>query len=256
MVNRAPQPAPPPPAEAPAAVGDADDAVRAKVLEIVADKTGYPTEMLDLDLDLEIEPLEGWCRDMDFSETGLPWVMPSPNMPSLDTARVYPGMCLLEATNLSEGRGTTRPLELFGAPDLEPRQLLAEMHRLAPHWLQGCRLRECWFEPTFHKHAGKLCAGVQIHVEDGAYDHEAFRPWRLMALAFKALRKLRPDYELWRDFPYEYEFDRLAIDLINGSELLRQWVDDPEATPDDLDALAGPDQAAWLEELETVRLYA
>ncbi|MGB5583183.1 MAG: DUF1343 domain-containing protein, partial [Gammaproteobacteria bacterium] len=141
-------------------------------------------------------------------------------------------------------------------PDLEPRQLLAEMHRLAPHWLQGCRLRECWFEPTFHKHAGKLCAGVQIHVEDGAYDHEAFRPWRLMALAFKALRRLRPDYELWRDFPYEYEFDRLAIDLINGSELLRQWVDDAEATPDDLDALAAPDEAAWLEELEVVRLYA
>ncbi|MGB5644830.1 MAG: DUF1343 domain-containing protein, partial [Gammaproteobacteria bacterium] len=114
----------------------------------------------------------------------------------------------------------------------------------------------CWFEPTFHKHAGKLCAGVQIHVEDGAYDHEAFRPWRLMALAFKALRRLRPDYELWRDFPYEYEFDRLAIDLINGSELLRQWVDDAEATPDDLDALAAPDEAAWLEELEVVRLYA
>jgi uncharacterized protein YbbC (DUF1343 family) len=130
------------------------------------------------------------------------------------------------------------------------------MHRLAPNWLQGCRLRECWFEPTFHKHAGKLCAGVQIHVEDGAYDHEAFRPWRLMALAFKALRRLRPDYELWRDFAYEYEFDRLAIDLINGSELLRQWVDDPEATPDDLDALTTPDEAAWLEQLEAVRLYA
>ena len=85
--------------------------------------------------------------------------------------------------------------------------------------MQGCRLRECWFEPTFHKHAGKLCAGVQIHVEDGAYDHEQFKPWRLMALAFKALRRQRPDYELWRDFAYEYEYDRLAIDLINGGEL-------------------------------------
>ena len=99
-----------------------------------------------------------------------------------------------------------------------------------PDWLAGCRLRACWFEPTFHKHAGKLCAGLQTHVEDASYDHTAFRPWRLQALAFKALRNLRPDYELWRDFPYEYEHERLAIDLINGSELLRQWVDDRSAT--------------------------
>ena len=142
-----------------------------------------------------------------------------------------------------------------GAPDREPRQLLQELHRLAPHWLQGCRLRECWFEPMFHKHAGKLCAGVQIHVEDGAYDHDKFQPWRLMALAFKALRRLQPDYALWRDFPYEYETDRLAIDLINGGGLLRQWVDDPEATPADLEALAAADEAAWMTEREGVMLY-
>ena len=112
--------------------------------------------------------------------------------------------------------------------------------RWHPQWLRGCRLRACWFEPTFHKHAGKLCAGFQVHVEDPAhYDHEAFRPWRLFALAFKALRRLRPDYPLWRDFPYEYEEGRLAIDVINGSQLLRQWVDDPAATPADLEALAG-----------------
>jgi uncharacterized protein YbbC (DUF1343 family) len=157
---------------------------------------------------------------------------------------------------LSEGRGTTRPLELFGAPDLEPGKLLAEMGQLAPRWLQGCRLRECWFEPTFHKHAGKLCAGVQIHVEDASYDHAAFRPWRLMALAFKALRRLRPDYALWRDFPYEYEHGRLAIDLINGGELLRHWVDDSEAMPGDLETLAGPDEEAWIEERQAVMLYS
>jgi uncharacterized protein YbbC (DUF1343 family) len=216
--------------------------------------------MLKLDVDCDVVTMEGWVPGSG-PGYGWPlgersWINPSPNAPNLWMARCYAGTVMLEGTTLSEGRGTTRPLELFGAPDLEPRQLLAEMHRLAPHWLQGCRLRECWFEPTFHKHAGKLCAGVQIHVEDGAYDHEAFRPWRLMALTFKALRRLRPDYELWRDFPYEYEFDRLAIDLINGSELLRQWVEDPEATPDDLDALAAPDEAAWLEDVETVRLYA
>jgi len=149
------------------------------------------------------------------------WVNPSPNAANLSMARCYPGTVMLEGTTLSEGRGTTRPLELFGAPDLDSDQLVKKMAALEGEWLRGCRLRPCWFEPTFHKHAGKLCAGLQIHVEDGAYDHEAFRPWRLQALAFKALRQLQPDYKLWRDFPYEYERGRLAIDLISGSELLR-----------------------------------
>jgi uncharacterized protein YbbC (DUF1343 family) len=170
-------------------------------------------------------------------------------------ARCYAGTVMLEGTTLSEGRGTTRPLELFGAPDLEPRELLATMQSLAPAWLSGCRLRPCWFEPTFHKHAGRLCAGLQVHVEDAAYAHDAFRPWRLIALALKALRQLRPDYELWRDFPYEYEHGRLAIDVINGSELLRDWVDDPVATAADLDALARPDEEAWRAERESVLLY-
>jgi uncharacterized protein YbbC (DUF1343 family) len=171
-------------------------------------------------------------------------------------ARCYPGTVMLEGTTLSEGSGTTRPLELFGAPDLDSTAIVAEMQRLAPHWLRGCRLRPCWFEPTFHKHVGRLCAGVQVHVEDGSYDHEAFRPWRLQALAFKAIRRLRPGYELWRDFPYEYERDRLAIDLINGSDLLRRWVDDAAALPGDLDALTVPDEDAWRESRRDVLLYA
>jgi uncharacterized protein YbbC (DUF1343 family) len=171
-------------------------------------------------------------------------------------ARCYAGTVLLEGTTLSEGRGTTRPLELFGAPDLDPGELLRTMQRLAPQWLRGCRLRACWFEPTFHKHVGQTCAGVQIHVDDPAYDHAEFRPWRLVALAFKALRLLRPDYALWRDFPYEYERERLAVDLINGSGLLREWVDDPAATPADLQALAVGDEEAWLAEREAVQLYA
>jgi uncharacterized protein YbbC (DUF1343 family) len=122
--------------------------------------------------------------------------------------------------------------------------------------MQGCVLRPCWFEPTFHKHAGELCAGVQIHVEDVAhYDHEAFRPWRLQVLAFKALRRLYPDYDLWRDFPYEYERGRLAIDLINGTELLRQWVDDPAASPADLESLADADEQAWRKQRDAFLLY-
>jgi uncharacterized protein YbbC (DUF1343 family) len=212
-----------------------------------------------LEVDYRVVGMEDW-RPGAAPGHGWPllertWINPSPNAPNLAMARCYAGTVMLEGTTLSEGRGTTRPLELFGAPDLEPRRLLARMHDLAPHWLDGCKLRECWFEPTFHKHAGQLCAGIQIHVEHDHYDHAGFRPWRLMALAFKALRGLRPDYPLWRDFPYEYEHDRLAIDLINGSELLRQWVDDPAARPGDLDALAAADESAWRAECEPLLLY-
>ncbi|PWT74147.1 MAG: DUF1343 domain-containing protein [Proteobacteria bacterium] len=212
-----------------------------------------------LDVDFRVIEMQGW-EPHQGPGYGWPlgernWVNPSPNAPNVWMARCYAGTVMLEGTTLSEGRGTTRPLELFGAPDLEAEPLIAEMERLAPQWLHGCRLRPCWFEPTFHKHSGKLCAGVQIHVEDVAYNHSAFRPWRVQALAFKALRKLRPGYELWRDFAYEYVRDRLAIDVINGSQLLRSWVDDPNASPADLDALTEPDEVAWQEERKEALLY-
>ena len=214
---------------------------------------------LKLDLNYDVIKMEGW-NPTAAPGYGWPlgertWINPSPNASNLWMARCYSGTVMLEGTTISEGRGTTRPLEIFGAPDLEPRKLLAKMEALAPEWLRGCRLRECWFEPTFQKHAGKLCAGVQIHVDYPEYDHEAFRPWRLVALALKSLRVLRPDYELWRNFDYEYERDRLAMDLINGSELLRQWVDDAAATPSDLDALATPDEDSWREERKAVLIY-
>lgn len=163
-------------------------------------------------------------------------------------ARAYAGTVMVEGTTLSEGRGTTRPLELFGAPDIDAMSVLTTMNRIAPQWLRGCRLRPCWFEPTFHKHAGKLCSGLQVHVDDPAYDHHAFRPWRLQALAFKAIRTLQPDYPLWRDFAYEYEYGRLAIDVINGGPILREWVDDAHSTPRDLEALAAADEISWREE--------
>ena len=215
---------------------------------------------LELDVEMRVIEMQGW-RPEAAPGYGWPlgersWINPSPNAPNLWMARAYAGTVMLEGTTLSEGRGTTRPLELFGAPDLDARALIAEMRSLAPDWLGGCVLRECWFEPTFHKHAGRLCHGVQIHVEDPAhYDHAAFRPWRVQALAFKAIRRLWPDYPLWRDFPYEYERERLAIDLINGSPLLREWVDDPAATPAMLDALARPDEAAWTEARRPFLLY-
>jgi uncharacterized protein YbbC (DUF1343 family) len=204
---------------------------------------------LHLDVEYDVITMNGWQPDAG-PGFGWPlgeraWINPSPNAPNLSMARCYAGTVMLEGTTLSEGRGTTRPLELFGAPDLDTGRLIATMEQLAPQWMQGCRLRECWFEPTFHKHAGSLCAGLQVHVEGGHYDHHAFRPWRLMALAFKALRLMSPDFELWRDFPYEYEYDRLPIDLINGGEQLRLWVDDPNATPGDLESLAAADEQQW-----------
>ncbi|HWB81111.1 MAG TPA: DUF1343 domain-containing protein [Nannocystaceae bacterium] len=214
---------------------------------------------LRLDVELEVVTMQGWAPELA-PDHGWPqlertWVNPSPNAASLAMARCYAGTVMLEGTTLSEGRGTTRPLELFGAPDLDAGAVLKEMQRLAPQWLVGCRLRECFFEPTFHKHVGKLVRGLQIHVDATHYDHDAFKPWRTMALAFKALRRLRPDYPLWRDFAYEYEHDRLAIDLINGSELLRAWVDDRDAMPADLDALTLPDERAWLEQRAPSLLY-
>lgn len=213
---------------------------------------------LGLDVDYHVIEMKGWQPETAPGygwPSGRAWVNPSPNAPNLSMARAYAGTVMLEGTTLSEGRGTTRPLELFGAPGLNIRALLDTMRGLAPQWLEGCHLRECWFEPTFHKHAGQLCAGIQIHVEDDHYKHDAFRPWRLVALAFKALRQIAPDYPLWRDFPYEYEHERLAIDLINGSPLLREWVDDPAASPDDFDALAAVDEAAWRESRRPFLLY-
>ena len=214
---------------------------------------------LSLDVDYRVISMEGWRPDLA-PGFGWPlhersWVNPSPNAPNLSMARAYAGTVMLEGTTLSEGRGTTRPLEIFGAPDLDVSAMLTRMKRLAPDWLAGCRLRACWFEPTSHKHSGQLCAGVQIHVDDPGYDPARFRPWRLQALAFKALRLLHGDYKLWRDFPYEYERNRLAIDVINGGEQLRSWVDDPKATPGDLEALARRDEAAWEEVRQEYLLY-
>ena len=213
---------------------------------------------LGLDVDYRVIEMEGWQPD-DAPGFGWPadrlWINPSPNAPNLAMARAYAGTVMLEGTTLSEGRGTTRPLELFGAPDIDVPALLATMREIAPAWLDGCVLRPCWFEPTFHKHAGKLCAGVHIHAEGARYDHERFRPWRLQALAFKALRRLQPDYPLWRDFAYEYEFDKLAIDVINGGPELREWVDDSGSEAADLDALALRDERAWRDERERFLLY-
>ncbi|HEX9953685.1 MAG TPA: DUF1343 domain-containing protein [Allosphingosinicella sp.] len=215
-------------------------------------------EHFKLDVEYRVIEMEGYQPDagpgFGWPEERI-WINPSPNAANLNMARAYAGTVMLEGATLSEGRGTTRPLELFGAPDIEANAVLAEMRRIAPQWLEGCALRPCWFEPTFHKHVGTLCSGIHIHAEGSFYDHEAFRPWRLQAAAFKAIRRLYPDYPLWRDFPYEYEFGKLAIDVINGGPGLREWVDDAGAEAGDLDAITVPDEQAWAEERRRFLLY-
>jgi len=213
-----------------------------------------------LDVDYRVIEMEGYRPD-EGPGFGWPaeriWVNPSPNAANLNMARCYAGTVMLEGATLSEGRGTTRPLELFGAPDIEARAVIRMMREMAPQWLEGCLLRDIWFEPTFHKHVHQLCSGVHIHAEGAAYDHDRFKPWRLQALAFKAIRKLFPEYPIWRgkDFAYEYTQDVLAIDVINGSPLLREWVDDDNSEPGDLDRLTGTDEADWAEERRPYLLY-
>lgn len=216
----------------------------------------YFIDILDLDVaykvvqmkDWDLNDNHGWPSDRD-------WINPSPNAPNVSMARAYAGTVLLEGATLSEGRGTTRPLEIFGAPDIDAKAVIAEMQKIAPQWLEGCILRECWFEPTFHKHAHQLCHGVQIHCDGPYYVHRNFKPWRIQIAAFKAVRNLYPDYDLWRDFEYEYEFGKLAIDVINGGPILREWVDNPNSTPDDLDALTIADEQSWAKESAKYHLY-
>jgi uncharacterized protein YbbC (DUF1343 family) len=220
---------------------------------------GWFVRMLGLEIDYRVVTMEGWRPESPpgwgwpFGERS--WINPSPNAATPWMARCYAGTVMLEGTTLSEGRGTTRPLEVLGSPDLDGAALLREVERLAPAWMAGCRLRPCWFEPVFHKHAGRRCGGLQIHVDDTAYEHHAFRPWRLVAAVFKAVRQLQPTVPLWRDFVYEYEADRLAIDVINGGDRLRRWVDDAAARPADLEACASADERSWHEEREPFLLY-
>lgn len=216
-------------------------------------------DTLGLDVDYRVIAMDGYDPNAG-PGFGWPlgervWINPSPNAPNLNMARAYAGTVMLEGTTLSEGRGTTRPLEMFGAPDIDAQAVIAEMKTVAPQWLHGCILRECSFQPTFHKHVGTLCSGVHIHAEGPTYNYAAFKPWRVLALAFKSIRRLYPQYQLWRDFPYEYEFGKLAIDVINGGPELREWVDNAAGLPSDLETPTLSDEAAWTEVRAPYLLY-
>jgi uncharacterized protein YbbC (DUF1343 family) len=173
------------------------------------------------DLDFHVIPAQGWERKMSFDHTDLPWVMPSPNMPTPDTALVYPGMCLLEGTNLSEGRGTTRPFEIFGAPFIDSLHLT---HNLKNYTLQGVIFRPLHFQPTFQKHAGKLCGGAQIHITN----KNTFRPFKTGVAVLKAIHDLYPQYFSWKQPPYEYETKKLPIDILAGTDRLRKEIEKGE----------------------------
>lgn len=185
----------------------------------------------------------------------LPWVNPSPNMPRLSCTRVYPGSVLFEGTNLSEGRGTTIPLEIFGAPGLNIPQILREMREMAPKWLEGCVLRPAFYEPTFHKFKGELVSAIQVHVDGRIYHPQKFKPYRLCNLFLKATQRVHPDMDLWRKPPYEYEEKLLPIDILTGNDQLRAWVKDTRPLVAEWDESLSKDEQAWEEERRPYLLY-
>jgi uncharacterized protein YbbC (DUF1343 family) len=184
---------------------------------------GGPRFASPMDVDLTVVPMRGWQRAMTFEQTGLPWVMPSPNMPTLETAFVYPGLCLIEGTNLSEGRGITRPFEILGAPFLDGARLATA---LEGEGLAGVRFRPLSFRPVFHKFGGQSCGGVQLHVTDRA----TFRPYRAGIAVLNAARAQAPEQFRWRTEPYEFVTEPIAIDLLTGSDAVRRGVEAGRST--------------------------
>lgn len=201
----------------------------------------------EIGCDLDVIPCDGWSRDRWFDGTGLPFVLPSPNLPTLDSCTVYPGMVLLEGTNLSEGRGTTRPFELFGAPYLEPHTLV---DALESREMPGVRFRPCWFEPTFQKHAGTLCGGAQLHVTD----RERFRPVEAAVTILRTVRDQAGDRFQWLGPPYEYELEKMPIDILWGSDDLRRGIDEGADVKQILRGVRG-ELGAWLDDTAQYRLY-
>lgn len=212
----------------------------------------YFKDHYKLEVDLEVIRMQSYRGAWPEDRT---WINPSPNAGNINMARVYSGSVLLEGTELSEGRGTTRALEVFGAPDLEGEVLLKKINSLEPKWLRGCTLRPCFFQPTFHKHQGQVCGGLHIHADHESYKENLFKPFRLMALAFKSVLKINPEYKLFRDFPYEYE-TRLAFDVINGGPKLREWITHPKASPQQLEKALSLDEAQWKKTRKKHLLYS
>lgn len=208
----------------------------------------------NLNLKLKLIKMEGYSFKSSWPEN-TPWVNPSPNASNVHMSRCFPGTVMFEGTTLSEARGTTRPLEMFGAPDLDMPKIIQTMKSLAPQWLKGCLLRTCFFEPTFNKHQKALCCGIQIHIDGDFYSESEFKPFRVVSLFFKALRMNYPEYPIWRNFAYEYVFDKLAIDVINGGTFLREWVDNRNSTIEEFELKCQSDEKNWLKTREKYFQY-
>ena len=192
---------------------------------------------IDIGCELKVVPMSDWNREQWYDETGLQWVPPSPNMPTLDTAVVYPGMCLIEGTQLSEGRGTTRPFENFGAPYIDPHKLLQRIKKDIDK-LPGVIFRPQFFHPMFQKHRGEVCGGIQIHVTD----RNQFKPFLTTLALLRAIAELYPNDLKWRTEPYEFVSDRLAIDLLYGTTHLRETIFNDTFSLDEI-------ENGWQEEL-------
>ena len=188
-------------------------------------------------------------------DQGRAWVNPSPNLPRFSGTQVYCGTVLLEGTHLSEGRGTTRPLELLGAPAFPTARILKKMEEWAPEWMASCLLRPCFFEPTFQKHSGQLCSGVQIHVDYTGYQSSRFRPYRLIALLLKATQMEFPEFDLWKPPPYEYEEKLMPFDILSGSSFLRSWINNPKSRTEDLEEYLSADEKGWKESQKEFLIY-
>lgn len=211
------------------------------------------------ELELEVVTMQGYDPNagpgFGWPSNQSCWVNPSPNASSLNMARCFPGTVLIEGATLSEGRGTTIPLEVIGAPDINANKVLNKMEAWHSEWIAGVLIRPCFFEPTFHKYHGATCEGLQFHTDFAGYDPLKFKPYRLTALMLKAIRLLYPDYDMWRHHAYEYEHDKLPIDLINGGPFVREWVDDTQAEAEDLEKRFSNDEEIWSEQIKDILLY-
>ena len=207
-----------------------------------------------LEIDLRVIPMKdydafkGWPQDRT-------WIMPSPNMTDIECARCYSGTVLLEGTQISEGRGTTSPLKVFGFPHMDTEKILLQMKKYSPHIFDGCQVRACSFQPTFDKFKGQVCSALQIHVDDHWYDENKFSPYRMMCVFLKAVSALNPDWDWLLSPPYEYEYEKWPIDILSGSSFLRNWSQDPKSSYQELDQKLSKDEKIWKKQIQSFYLY-
>lgn len=216
-------------------------------------------DLIKSNCNLKIVEMENYNIDMGpgygWPMSDRAWVNPSPNMPKLGTARSYAGTVLIEGTHLSEGRGTTVPLEVIGGAGLNIDKIMVQMEALNADVFRGVGARAGFFEPTFHKFSGRLCSALYLHAEEPLYSHEQYRPYRLVCCFLKALRQTHPDFNIFKEPPYEYETVKKPFDILSGDEFIRKWVEDSRSTFSGLDEYLSKDEKDWEQERKTYLLY-